>query len=198
MDTQPLRSPGTWIAPSDLEAWSDPITNTNYSVAYREGSSSRSRPVGIILGLEADCDPEADQYWRMGYSYPVQLTQWALASSPAHPLLQRYMDNLNRRLDGVADRNGGDLRAMKAHQELQALGPLILTGPAAITVAAMSWLAENAGMRWNALTGLHDGGRSKVVEDVMILPITGFRYGVAPIGCANASDIRQSRSRPLW
>jgi hypothetical protein len=73
-------------------------------------------------------------------------------------------------------RHGGDLRSPSASKELKSLDPLILTGPDAITVASQSWLEETAGLRWNALTGLYDGGRSKLVGDVLILPITGFRY----------------------
>jgi hypothetical protein len=133
--------------------------------------------VSIILGIEADCSPDKNDYWRMGYSYPVQLTQWALASAAGHPVLLRFMDTLQRRLSNVASRYGGDLSTMEAAKELRQIGPLSLTGPVAVTVAAMTWLEEQVGLRWNALTGLFDGGRSKLVEDVLILPITGFRYG---------------------
>jgi hypothetical protein len=167
VDTEPLRPPASWIGPSDLAPWSDPVTGSNYSSAG---------PVKAILGIEADCPPETDAYWRMGYSYPVQLTQWALASAPGHPVLSRYMDNLSTRLQEVADHNTGDLRSATAIKELRSMGPLVLTGPVAVTVSARSWLEERAGLRWNALTGLKDDGRSKVVDDVMILPITGFRY----------------------
>jgi hypothetical protein len=112
----------------------------------------------------------------MGYSHPIQLTQWALASAPGHPLLSRYMDILSQRLQEVEDRNGGDLRCENAAEELREIGTLDLTGPGAITVSTRSWLEEKTGLRWNALSGLQDDGRSKVVDDVMILPITGFRY----------------------
>lgn len=196
-----MRSPQSWIAPSDLEPWSDPVTKANYSISelstQSRSSSSNTHPIGLILGLEADCSPETDQYWRMGYSYPVQLTQWALASAPEHPLLQRFMNDLSRRLDDVANRNGGDLRATGAYQELKALGPLILTGPVALTVTARNWLTERAGLRWNALTGLHDGGRTKVVEDVMILPITGFSPGRGRYGNMGSRPITDPSAR-VW
>ena len=129
-----------------------------------------------MFGIEADCPPDTDTYWRMGYNYPIQLTQWALASAPGHPVLSRFMDNLSFRLQEIAGRHGGDLRSPSASKELKSCDPVVLTGPGAITVASRSWLAETAGLRWNALSGLHDGGRSKLVEDVLILPITGFRY----------------------
>jgi hypothetical protein len=54
--------------------------------------------------------------------------------------------------------------------------PLQLTGPEAITKAAKEWLEDRDGLRWNALSGLADGGRSKAVGDTIIFPITAFRY----------------------
>jgi alpha 1,6-mannosyltransferase len=102
----------------------------------------------------------------MGYTYPVQITQWALASAPGHPALKQFMENLRAevRLETEAtsyDSNRAD--------------PLTRTGPAAVTLATLVWLEENIGFRWNAVTGLKDGGKSKLVADALILPITGFR-----------------------
>lgn len=125
-----------------------------------------SRLVNLLWGLEADTDPQSDAYWRMGYTYPVQLTQWALASAPGHPVLSQFMDGLNARI-GEA-RNATLDAAEKAD-------PLTRTGPAAVTLATSTWLEEKIGFRWNALTGLKDGGRAKLVSDVLVLPITGFR-----------------------
>ena len=85
------------------------------------------------------------------------------------------MDTLQRRLDEVATGYGGSINTVEAIKELRLIGPLSLTGPVAATIAAMDWLNQQVGLRWNALTGLLDGGRSKLVEDVLILPITGFR-----------------------
>ena len=133
-------------------------------------------PIKLILGIEADCPPDTNAYWRLGYSFPIQLTQWALASAPGHPVLSRYIDNLSSCMQDVAAHNAGDLRSASAIKELRRMGPLNLTGPVAVTVATKSWLEENAGLRWNSLTGLQDGGRSKVIDDVLILPITGLRY----------------------
>lgn len=111
----------------------------------------------------------------MGYENPVQLTQWALAAAPDHPVLSRFMDRLHHFLDGVAFRHEGNLTTSAALEELYYADPLILTGPSAITEVVQDWLEDRIGLRWNALTGLHDGGKSKLVDDIMILPITGFR-----------------------
>ncbi|OAP55561.1 hypothetical protein AYL99_10534 [Fonsecaea erecta] len=166
VDTRPLRQPTSWVSSSDLAPWSDSVTQMRFSF---------DNPVSSILGIEADCAPHKSDYWRMGYSYPVQLTQWALASSAGHAVLLRFMDNLQRRMDGVARRNRGNINTPEAIKELRQIGPLCLTGPVAVTVAVKTWLEERTGLRWNALTGSGDGGRSKLVEDVLILPITGFR-----------------------
>ncbi len=171
-----------------MEAWTDPVTETNFS--------SKS-PVSLIFGIEADCPPESDAYWRMGYTYPVQLTQWALASATAHPVLLRFMDILTQRLADVATQNGGSITTPAAVEQLRFMGPLTLTGPEAVTVATQSWLEQQAGLRWNALTGLHDGGRSKLVEDVLILPITGFSPGRRQYGNMGSKPVTDPAAR-VW
>ena len=42
----------------------------------------------------------------MDYSYPVQLTQWALASAPVHPVLSRYMESRSEDLKDDFKRAG--------------------------------------------------------------------------------------------
>lgn len=102
----------------------------------------------------------------MGYTYPVQLTQWALASAPDHPALKQFMENL--RVEVRLEKEATSYDPNRAD-------PLTRTGPAAVTLATLMWLEYGSGFRWNSLTGLKDGGKSKLVEDALILPITGFR-----------------------
>ena len=110
----------------------------------------------------------------MGYNFPVQLTQWALASAPGHPILNRFLTTFAKRMQQLAKPYHSNL-TLAASAGAFNQDPLSLTGPEAITVATMGWLEENSGLRWNALTGLEDGGRSKAIGDTMILPITGIR-----------------------
>ncbi|KIX05410.1 uncharacterized protein Z518_06282 [Rhinocladiella mackenziei CBS 650.93] len=189
VDTQPLRQPSTWVSSSDLFPWTDPMTETIYDCP--------SDSVNLILGIEADCDPDSNSYWRMGYSYPIQLTQWTLAAAPGHPVLLRFMDILTRRLQDISSRNGGDIASSSAIEELRHIGPLALTGPVAVTVATKTWLEEQVGLRWNALTGLHDGGKSKVVEDVLILPITGLSPGRGYYGNMGSKPVTHPSAR-VW
>ncbi|KAF4212832.1 hypothetical protein CNMCM8980_010088 [Aspergillus fumigatiaffinis] len=135
MDTEPLRKPKNWINASDIQPWRDPETGA----VYRS-----TNPVRAIVGLEADCPPDSDLYWRMGYTYPVQLTQWAFAWAPGHPILQMFIDRFSDATHEIAS---------------EAVDPLILTGPVAFTEAVQSWLMATTGLRWHAMTGLHDGGR---------------------------------------
>ncbi|PTB81763.1 glycosyltransferase family 32 protein [Trichoderma longibrachiatum ATCC 18648] len=180
IDTQPLRPPATWIGPADLAPWTDDLTNKTHS--------HDAATVNLIWGIEADTDPASDAYWRMGYTYPVQLTQWALASSPGHPALGLFMENLRAevRLEKKEAAGGGNSRA----------DPLTRTGPAAVTRATMQWLErEVQDFRWDSLTGLHDGGRSKLVQDVLILPITGFSPGRGSYGNMGSKPITHPDAR---
>ncbi|KAK5210109.1 hypothetical protein LTR96_011910, partial [Exophiala xenobiotica] len=64
-------------------------------------------------------------------------------------------------LADVATQNGGSITSPAAVEQLRFMGPLTLTGPEAVTVAAQSWLEQQAGLRWNALTGLSTRRRSE-------------------------------------
>lgn len=184
MDTIPLQPPSTWIHPRDIAQWTDPQTNATYGYAvpsksHPDADPQQDRPVNLVVGLEADTDPASDAYWRMGYEYPVQLTQWALASAPKHPVLSRFMADLAAQVGEVADqvrlrRPRNVTEALRA--QMARLDPLTLTGPAAVTLATMGWLQEEVGLRWEAVSGLADGGQAKLVRDVLVLPITAFRY----------------------
>ncbi|KAE8147597.1 hypothetical protein BDV25DRAFT_160051 [Aspergillus avenaceus] len=168
LDAEPLKSPDKWIVPEDILPWMDPETGVLYN---------STKPVGAIFGIEADCPPDGDTCWRMGYANSVQLTQWSFASRREHPLLREYLNKFMDELQTIASQSGETLESQAAQAKLQALDPLTLTGPEAVTRAAQNWLEGLAGLRWNALTGLQDGGKSKVVDDVLILPITGFSPG---------------------
>lgn len=136
-------------------------------------TSIQAQPVGAIWGIECDTDPKTDAHWRMGYTYAIQLTNWALASASRHPILQRYLDRLAKK---AAEAKEAALHTASGSLSQLHYDPLTRTGPAAVTEAAIEWLEENEGLRWNAVTGLKDNGTTKLAGDVLILPITGFRY----------------------
>lgn len=156
-----------------MAPWKDNITGKSYV-------STNKRPVNLIWGLEADTNPDTDAYWRMGYTYPVQLTQWALASAPRHAVIDQFMKNLKSQI-----REQSSLRA----------DPLTRTGPAAVTKATQMWLEKTSDVRWNALTGLTDGGRSKLVEDIMVFPITAFSPGRGRYGNMGSKPVTHPDAR---
>ncbi|KIN05237.1 glycosyltransferase family 32 protein [Oidiodendron maius Zn] len=188
VDTTPLRTPRTWLDETDILPWSDPQTGAQYS------SNTSSHPIQLILGIEGDNPPDTNTYWRMGYNFPVQLTQWALASAPGHPIINRFLTTFAKRMQQLAKPYNGNL-TLAASAGAFNQDPLSLTGPEAITVATMGWLEENSGLRWNALTGLEDGGRSKAIGDTMILPITGISPGRGKFGNMGSKPITDPSAR---
>jgi len=128
------------------------------------------RSVNAIFGIEADNlrDPD-DTYWRMGYTYAVQITNWALAMSPHHAAANQFLETLSANITMNQD-------------NLRNVDPLDLTGPPALT-AAVRRVAErdDTQLSWDALSARYGdavGGRGKVVAgDALILPITGFSPG---------------------
>ncbi|KAH8801408.1 alpha-1,6-mannosyltransferase [Xylogone sp. PMI_703] len=188
IDTEPLQSPVNWITARDIATWVDYETGDIYN---------STGPVNAVIGIEADCPPESDSYWRMGYAYPIQLTQWTFAFAPDHPILSRFMDNFSAQLSNIAGHFGGTLNSQSARNATRDLDPLVLTGPVAFTVAAKTWLSESVGLRWNALSGLKDGGRAKLVDDVLVLPITGFSPGRGAYGNMGSKPITDPDARLL-
>lgn len=146
-----------------MATWTDPKTGKAHGYYNTSVTPDYETPVvSLLWGLEADNDPESDAYWRQSYTYPQQLSQWAFAAAPQHPVFERYMDNLrNYTKDNEPTAQNSD--------------PLKRTGPAAVTLATKSWLEDHVGFRWASLTGLKDGGKSKLIHDILILPITGFQ-----------------------
>lgn len=192
IDSKPLTHPSTWVQASDLVDWIDDSGNKHsqhqstepaYTVpedapfSYKSliGASTPSivgskKAVNAIFGIEADNPPDPDDtYWRMGYTFPVQITNWALAMSPHHPITDLFLANL----------------AAKMHKDggiLPTIDPLDLTGPPALTRTVKDY-AESMESRfhWQSLSSRNDarpGGHAKIVAgDVLVLPITGFSPG---------------------
>ncbi|KAH8665286.1 putative glycosyl transferase [Tricladium varicosporioides] len=196
IDTVPLRSPSSWLDETDISPWKDTETGKTYSTATNPSLSMNHR-VRLLLGIEGDNDPDSDTYWRMGYKYHVQLTQWALASAPHHPILDRMISTFTLRIKELAKLYGGNITATANAGVIKKEDPLKLTGPEAITAAAVEWLEGEAGLRWDALSGLKDGGRSKVVGDTVIFPITAFNPGRGKYGNMGSKPVTDPDAR-VW
>lgn len=136
----------------------------------------------LILGIEADTPEDSDLFWRMGYTYSVQLTQWALAGATNQSVLSQVLLDFQEQMKVITTRPDEDVvDAVFEENALRNLDPLEITGPVAITKATKDYMARVNALRWQALSGVGDGGRGKVVSDTLILPITGFRYETLPL-----------------
>ncbi|KAK6444547.1 hypothetical protein ACSS6W_007506 [Trichoderma asperelloides] len=176
VDTKALQHPSQWVHSADISEWTDEMSGKKYgldeaTLTLLHQNSGQSPPVNAIWGIECDTDPNTDAHWRMAYTYPVQLTNWAFASAANHPILQYFLDRIHEKAaearDRVLENPGTSLSQLR-------YDPVTRTGPVAVTEATKWRLEEHDGLRWNALTGLKDGGKTKLVGDVLILPITGF------------------------
>ncbi|OAA62775.1 glycosyltransferase family 32 protein [Niveomyces insectorum RCEF 264] len=218
IDTEPLQHPAHWIHLADLATWRDPETKASYGRETDDpprdeeeawsAPGENERPVRLLAGLEADVDPASDAYWRMGYTYPVQLTQWAIAAAPQHPVLEQFMDHVRAEVDKIdkvaaaadgtatddhndhSDHSDAVVAAQVHHAD-----PLTRTGPAAITMAVSTYLETNNGLRWNAVTGCKDGGKAKIVGDVLVFPITGFSPGRGTYGNMGSKPVTDPDAR---
>lgn len=130
----------------------------------------RQPPVNAIFGLGADNPPDPDTtYWRMGYTYPVQVNNWAFCMAPHHPVAYQFLTTFNETV-------------VRERDDLLNVDPLDITGPPALTAAIQAVTRnEDAALSWDAISGRNGdpvGGRGKVVAgDALILPITGFHPG---------------------
>lgn len=121
--------------------------------------------VAAIVGIESDNEADKDDYWRMGYSYALQLTNWAMAMAPQHPIASHYLTQVTA---GI----------MQNATRLKDVEILDLTGPPAFTKAVKTLCeSEDPSFRWDSLSSRADPPNSTgkiAAGDVVVLPITGF------------------------
>lgn len=150
------------------------------------GHAPTAMNVAAIYGIEADTSPESDDYWRAGYTYPVQLTNWAFAMAPHHPAASLFLKQVEQDIK--------DRAATLARED-----PLDLTGPPAFTKAIKQYTEEvEQDFRWEGVSCLHDsvGGRGKVVAgDILVLPITGFSPGRGKYNNMGSQSLDHPNSR---
>ncbi len=165
----PKKVPIPYVLPSKLAPRSSFAPETiRHSYTTTNHTALSSDPlVAAIFGIEADYAERSDAYWRAGYGFSTQLTNWALAMAPHHPIATRFQD---------AVRN--DVEEGEKDGTLMVAYAVDLTGPVMITRVVSKWLAEATGLRWAGVTGLDTNRRksvAKIVEDVLILPEVGFQ-----------------------
>lgn len=125
---------------------------------------NKSLRVGVVVGIETDLPKGRDDYWRAGFDLPLQITQWTLASAPHHPIAVEFLSSVDK-----------DVYKLMKENVLKDAYAVELTGPVQFTKVIKGWLETAGSLRWDALSGIEDGGKSKTVLDMLILPITGYR-----------------------
>lgn len=141
--------------------------------------------IGLIVGIEADPDRED---WHEWYSRRVQFCQWTIQSKAGHPVLRDIVatittETLRLKTEGRLD----DLPDVMSIVEF--------TGPGRWTDAVFTYLNKQQQcpdrrvnpdkVTWKQFTGITS---PKVVEDVLVLPITSFSPGVGHMGSRATDD----------
>ena len=150
-------------ASEKVDAWADSISSGYRKALQRNRSGTAD--VAAIVGIEGDNYEDTDDFWRMGYSFALQLTNWAMAMAPQHSIASHYLTQVTNEIMQNATR-------LKEAQILD------LTGPPAFTKAVKELCeSEDPSFRWASLGGRADPTNSTgkiVAGDIVVLPITGF------------------------
>lgn len=148
---------------------------------------------GLVVGIEADPDrPD----WAEWYARRIQFCQWTIQAKKGHPMLRELIAKIteltlqrarNGQLNKVLGKDaGGDI--------MDWTGPGIWTDMVFAYMNNVMQPEENFRRQkydelvtWKMFTGLD---KPKIVEDVLVLPITSFSPDVGQMGA-------QSSSHPL-
>lgn len=134
--------------------------------------------VGLIVGIEADPDrPD----WKDWYARRLQFCQWTIQSKPGHPVLRDIVANVTE--NTLTKKYEGKL-GLSATRE-RGSDIMDWTGPGAWTDAVFRYFNDpvKSGLHepvdWKSFTGIKD---SKLLSDVLVLPITSFSPGIGQMG----------------
>ncbi len=115
--------------------------------------------ISFIVGLETDVPIKEGDRWKGIYSFPIQMCQWTIASSPGHPILADVLHHI----------------FFSWHEHSSFQGDVIeVTGPGPWTRAIYRYLTSY-GIHWNDLREFGKIGRR--IGSALILPITAFANG---------------------
>eukprot|EP00928_Gymnodinium_smaydae_P030787 TRINITY_DN22789_c0_g2_i2.p1 TRINITY_DN22789_c0_g2~~TRINITY_DN22789_c0_g2_i2.p1 ORF type:complete len:403 (+),score=69.79 TRINITY_DN22789_c0_g2_i2:55-1263(+) len=147
-DVMPLRPPSAWFEETQALF----------------GGLGASR-VRLIVGLEARGSDAEAQAWR--WSGRTQLTAWAAAAAPGHPVVTRATDAYVR-----APLLASDALSQAQYEHSISLGPGLLTS------AVDEWLKELSGSSGlDSLPSVSAGARGSLAGDTVVLGIDGFGCG---------------------
>ncbi|WVN89581.1 uncharacterized protein L203_104808 [Cryptococcus depauperatus CBS 7841] len=214
-DTVLLKPPSKWGQKPRLYKNGENWLTNEQKQRWQQGATIEEiigRP-SIIVGLEADVGERTD--WYDWWPRPIQITQWTMASTPAHPIV---LSTLLRILHSTATavswahqtanvakilkeqgryKDAQNLTKVSVMNEPSKGGPLGVmswTGPGVWTDATLEYLRVKYGLKWVDLKGIQEPLR---IGDIVILPVTGFSPEVTNFGSKSRTDI-QAMSEHLF
>ena len=134
----------------------------------------------VVVGIEYD---KMDGSRWLDWTLDLQFTNWAMLAQPGHPLLELTVQKLIYELNVLAARKGQSLADVRpAYHEV-----LDTTGPALFSMAVFEWLstATSKQFDWRNVTKLE---APRLVDDILILPVTGFGNSQPHSGSGNADS----------
>lgn len=149
---------------------------------------------GLVIGIEADPDRED---WAQWYSRRIQFCQWTIMSKPGHPAMIEVVTRLTEKTLAMA--KAGTLVSEGLKSVVEWTGPAIwtdsifayLNAQGASTRsnrangARLSTGPEHGSYSWKNLTGMTEAMR---LQDIVVLPITGFSPGMGHMGSEDVTD----------
>lgn len=142
---------------------------------------------GLVVGVEAD--PDRDD-WAMWYSRRVQICQWTMRSKIGHPVLVEVVRQITEKT--LQFKRAGTIMANAEQSVVEWTGPATWTdslfthfnSPRSLAKASRAGLKKKP-FTWKDLTGITEPKR---IEDVVVLPITGFSPGQGHMGSRDYND----------
>ena len=123
--------------------------------------------VGFMVGIEAE-----SPNWQRDYARPLQLCQWTFGARPCHPILKRLIDRI--------------VNVSSTMQQTPINYATIInwTGPGMWTDTIFDYLNETYNVEWTSLKRLN---QSRLIGDVLVLPITAFQLSEYVMGIKGPS-----------
>lgn len=134
----------------------------------------------LIIGIEGDSlgGPIIP-----GFSHHVGLGQWTLAAKPGHIIMERMIERVLSGLGTLAERQNRTLATLEASY----MDVIDTTGPGAFSECIYHELSLATGTNVTSsnLTGLTE---PRLIDDVLILPVTAFANGVPHSNAKDSED----------
>ena len=134
----------------------------------------------VVVGVEYD--RLAGSRWS-DWTLDLQFSTWAILAKPRHPLLECTVRKVIKGLKTLAFKQGKTISGVKASRE----EVLDTTGPAIFTRSVFDILGRSTGTNftWSNVTDLKV---PRLVDDILILPITAFGCGQQHSNSGNPNE----------